>query len=72
MDKQPEFRTTADVEFLRGVIDSLPIPVFWKDLRSCYKGCNKAFLDYYRFGSAAEVANKDDAQMPWNAYADQL
>ncbi len=71
MEKKLEFPPITDIELLRLVIDSLPIPVFWKDIHSRYRGCNKLFLDYYGFGSMAEVVNKDNDQMPWRAYAEQ-
>ena len=61
----------ADHEYLKTLIDSLPMPVFWKDVDSCYRGCNKQFLEYEGFNSKDELLGKNDYQMPWKAYARQ-
>lgn len=44
---------------LRGVIDSIPDMIFFKDTESTYLGCNKAFEEY--FGAAeADIVGKTD------------
>lgn len=34
------------VQFLETLIDTIPSPVFYKDRRGFYTGCNRAFLDF--------------------------
>jgi PAS domain S-box-containing protein len=39
----PPLPASADADFLSRLLDSLPIPIFYKDARGVYLGCNKAF-----------------------------
>eukprot|EP01022_Parablepharisma_sp_SALTPOND_P034792 TRINITY_DN93019_c0_g1_i1.p1 TRINITY_DN93019_c0_g1~~TRINITY_DN93019_c0_g1_i1.p1 ORF type:complete len:700 (-),score=63.04 TRINITY_DN93019_c0_g1_i1:206-2305(-) len=36
-------------EFLEALIDTVPIPVFYKDIDGRYLGCNSAFIDVFGF-----------------------
>lgn len=56
-------------ELLQTVIDTFPMPTFWKDTSLRYIGCNQQFLDYEGFSSKDQVIGKLDTQLPWNAYA---
>ncbi|MCH9697704.1 MAG: EAL domain-containing protein [Gammaproteobacteria bacterium] len=66
-----EISSVTDQRFLRSVVNSLPMPVIWKDKDSFYLGCNQHFLDYEGFGSEADIIGKTDYQMPWKQHARQ-
>ncbi|MDA3798621.1 MAG: PAS domain S-box protein [Kiritimatiellae bacterium] len=51
--------------FLRLVIDTLPIRIFWKDLKSTYLGCNLAFAKDAGFDSSTELVGLRDFDMSW-------
>lgn len=39
-------KTTEDPDFLQKLIDTIPIPIFYKDTRGVYIGGNQAFADF--------------------------
>ncbi len=41
--RQNEERLDAAVGLLEGLIEAIPNPIFYKDVRRIYRGCNKAF-----------------------------
>jgi len=51
--------------FLRTVIDTVPIKIFWKDKKSIFLGCNNAVIKDSCFDSPEEVCGKTDYDMPW-------
>ncbi len=44
--KQWETALQEQFRFLQLLIDTMPMPVFYKDLKGVYRGCNKAFEDF--------------------------
>ena len=52
-------------EFLRKVIDTLPVRVFWKDTDLRYLGCNQVFAEDAGLASPDDVVGKTDYDMPW-------
>ncbi len=44
--KQAEIAQQAQLHLLQVILDSMPFPIFYKDSRGIYLGCNQAFLDY--------------------------
>lgn len=48
------------------LIENLPIKLFWKDAKRRFVGATKAFLDYYGFGSIADIAGKTDEELGWH------
>jgi PAS domain S-box-containing protein len=50
---------------LKGVMDTIPVRVFWKDKDLKYLGCNLPFALDAGFESPEEIIGKDDFQMPW-------
>ena len=44
--KSAEFRAGESSRFLAAMIDTLPIPVFFKDMNGSYLGCNTPFEEY--------------------------
>lgn len=41
--RERERRLNEQVDFLQQLIDSIPVPVYYKDVRGAYLGCNAAF-----------------------------
>jgi len=56
--------------FLRAVIDTAPLSVFWKDRRLRYLGCNAAFAHDAGMAHPDDVVGKDDYQLPWAEHAE--
>jgi PAS domain S-box-containing protein len=50
------------VQFLQQMIDTLPSPIFYKNPRGLYIGCNNAFESYVGY-SKKEIINKTDADL---------
>jgi PAS domain S-box-containing protein len=57
-------------EFLRTVLDSTPVRVFWKDKDLKYLGCNLAFARDAGFDSPRHIIGKDDFAMNWRDRAE--
>jgi PAS domain S-box-containing protein len=60
----------ASQYFLRLVLDTIPVRVFWKDRESRYLGCNRLFLEDAGLKDPEEITGKDDFQMPWKDQAE--
>jgi PAS domain S-box-containing protein len=56
-------------DFLRSVLDNIPIRIFWKDSDSRYLGCNTLFARDAGFSTPAEVIGKTDYETTWKAHA---
>ncbi|GIU34143.1 hypothetical protein TUM3794_00010 [Shewanella colwelliana] len=41
----------GDSHLLQMTIDTLPVPIFYKDVQGIYLGCNKAFEDFIKCNS---------------------
>lgn len=52
-------------QFLRTVLDTFPIAVFWKDLNCVYRGCNSNFLRHAGLASNSDIIDKTDYDLPW-------
>ncbi|MBF0480713.1 MAG: PAS domain S-box protein [Desulfovibrionaceae bacterium] len=50
---------------LRGILDTVPQSIFWKDVNKTYLGCNHAFARDVGLGSYTEVIGKTDLDLPW-------
>jgi diguanylate cyclase len=51
-------------ELLQKVLDTIPMPIFWKDLHSNFLGCNQLFAEEAGKGSPVELIGKDDYSTP--------
>jgi len=65
-------KTTQIRNFLRMVLDTISIGVFWKDVEGRYVGCNRAFLLTTGISSFSEVIGKTDFDMPWREIAHEI
>jgi len=64
VEGSPELRSAQ--QMLSTLMDSLSSAVFWKDLNSCYLGCNQTFADLAGM-SIQEMIGKSDSDMPWRS-----
>ncbi len=60
----------ATKEFLRNVMDTIPVRVFWKDRESIYLGCNKPFAKDAGLELPTDILGKDDFQLGWREQAE--
>ncbi|MGB3614052.1 MAG: PAS domain-containing protein [Elainellaceae cyanobacterium] len=58
--KRAEQDLQESQHFIQTVLDTLPIPVNWKDRNSVYLGCNQQLATVLGFESPAEIAGKTD------------
>jgi PAS domain S-box-containing protein len=56
-EHRESLKTTEDSAFLQKLIDTIPIPIFYKDARGVYIGGNQAFADFLGI-SRKEMAGK--------------
>ena len=56
--------------FIEGIINSIPVRVFWKNRDLVYLGCNKIFAHDAGFENPSDIIGKDDYQMGWRDQAD--
>jgi PAS domain S-box-containing protein len=52
-------------ELMRGIIDTVPQSIFWKDQEGFYLGCNTAFARYANLSKPEQVVGKTDYDLPW-------
>ena len=60
----------ASQQITEGIINSIPMRVFWKDQDLVFLGCNTAFASDAGFADPKEVIGKDDYQMVWRDQAE--
>ena len=61
--KMAEEALRASKKIIEGIINSIPVRVFWKDKNLVYLGCNKIFANDAGFTDPKEIIGKDDYQM---------
>lgn len=57
-------------QLIEGILNSIPVRVFWKDRNLIYQGCNTIFARDAGFAVPEDVIGKDDYQMGWHAQAE--
>ncbi len=55
---------------LRQVLSTIPVRVYWKDLKGNYLGCNNLFASDAGFASPDELIGRRDEAMAWAAHAE--
>ena len=55
----------AQAEILRLVVETIPYRIFWKDRKSRYLGCNRAFARLAGFEQPSEIVGLSDQELPW-------
>ena len=68
--KQAENELRASKQIIEGIINSIPVRVFWKDKNLVYLGCNEIFARDAGFTDPKDIVGKDDYQMGWKDQAE--
>ncbi len=68
--KRAEEALRVSQQLLEGIINAMPVRVFWKDKNLVYLGCNSAFARDAGFADPKEIMGKDDYQMGWRDQAE--
>ncbi|MEO1299748.1 MAG: PAS domain S-box protein, partial [Cyanobacteria bacterium J06636_16] len=61
--KQTETDLLESQQFIQTVLDTIPLPVFWKDRHSVFLGCNQRLANFVGVQSAAELVGKTDFEV---------
>jgi PAS domain S-box-containing protein len=68
--KRAEEALRESQQILEGIINAIPVRVFWKDKNLVYLGCNTAFARDAGFADPKDIVGKDDYQMGWRDQAE--
>lgn len=60
----------ASQQLIEGIINAIPVRVFWKDRNLVYLGCNSAFALDAGFSDPRDIVGKDDTQLVWREQAE--
>ncbi|MGA2176113.1 MAG: PAS domain S-box protein [Verrucomicrobiota bacterium] len=69
--KRSEEALRASQQIIEGIINAIPVRVFWKDKNLVYLGCNAVFARDAGFADPKDLIGKDDYQMGWRAQAEK-
>ena len=69
--KRAEELLRASQQLIKGIINAIPVRVFWKDKNLVYLGCNVIFARDAGFADPKDIIGKDDYQMAWRDRAEQ-
>ena len=67
VSEQAEVRQGSYDE-LKQILDTIPVPVFWKDRNGCYQGCNEALIQFLQIESET-ISGQRDQDLYWNQWA---
>lgn len=69
--KRADTALHQSLELLHGIMDSIPIAVFWKDKNLRYLGANAQAARDAGYAAPEEMVGKEDHQMAWSENADR-
>jgi PAS domain S-box-containing protein len=69
--KRAEEALRASQQIIEGIINAIPVRVFWKDKNLVYLGCNAIFARDAGFAGPKDIIGKDDYQMGWREQAEK-
>ena len=69
--KRADEALRASLQIIEGIINAIPVRVFWKDKNLVYLGCNAMFARDAGFADSRDIIGKDDSQMGWRDQADR-
>jgi len=58
-------------QIIEGIMNAIPVRVFWKDKKLVYLGCNAVFARDAGFAEPKDIIGKDDFQMGWRDQAEK-
>ena len=68
--KQAEETLRESHQILDGIINTIPVRVFWKNEDLVFLGCNAIFAHDAGFADSGDVVGRDDYQMVWHDQAE--
>jgi PAS domain S-box-containing protein len=68
--KKAEEALCASHLILEGIINAIPVRVFWKDRDLVFLGCNAIFAQDAGYADSKDIVGKDDYQMGWRDQAE--
>ncbi len=68
--KRAEEELRKSKQVIEGILDAMPVRVFWKDKNLVYLGCNAIFARDAGFADPKDLIGKDDHQMGWRDQAE--
>jgi PAS domain S-box-containing protein len=68
--RRAEDELRASHQLIEGIINAIPVRVFWKDKNLVYLGCNAVFARDAGFADPKDIVGKDDDQMGWHDRAE--
>jgi two-component system cell cycle sensor histidine kinase/response regulator CckA len=68
--KRAEEAVRASEQIIEGILNAIPVRVFWKDRNLVYLGCNAVFARDAGFENPKEIIGKDDYTMGWRNQAE--
>ncbi len=68
--KRTEETLRASQQIIEGILNAIPVRVFWKDKNLAYLGCNAAFARDAGFADPRDLIGKNDCQMVWGDQAE--
>ena len=68
--KRAEEALRASHLIIEGIINAIPVRVFWKDRDLVYLGCNAIFAHDAGYADSKDIVGKDDYQMGWRDQAE--
>jgi PAS domain S-box-containing protein len=68
--KQAEKALCESQNIIEGIVNAIPVRVFWKDKNLVYLGCNALFANDAGFADPKDIIGKDDYQMGWRDQAE--
>ena len=68
--KQAEEALRESKQIIEGIINAMPVRVFWKDKNFVFLGCNVLFAQDAGYADPKDIIGKDDYQMVWRDQAE--
>ena len=68
--KKTEEALRKSQQIIEGIINAIPVRVFWKDNNLVYLGCNALFAHDAGLADPKDIIGKDDYQMVWRDQAE--
>lgn len=68
--KKAEQALLQSKEFIKNVLNTIPVRVFWKDKNLKYLGCNKLFAKDAGYDNPEDIVGKTDFEMVWYSQAE--
>ena len=54
---------TDELTYLKDILDTLPLRIYWKDVKGMYLGCNKRQADFWNVENPDAIVGKTDADL---------